>query len=43
MDFNTFFVLVPRTQCSVKSFSDEDYWLAANQGQVHSDKLQCRY
>lgn len=34
------FVPVPRTLCSVKSFSDVACWSAAKEGQVHSNKFQ---
>lgn len=33
---------MPRTLCSVKSFSDVEYWPEAKLGQVHSNKFQRR-
>ncbi|XP_053914502.1 DNA repair-scaffolding protein isoform X2 [Cuculus canorus] len=38
--FQHIFVRVPRTLCSVKSQGDVGCWLAANLGQVHSNKFQ---
>lgn len=40
--FQHIFVSLPRTLCSVKSFSDVARWSAAKEGQVHSNKFQRR-